>query len=740
MKKRFLPLITLLLLSILFILPVAAAASTPPAAPEVTAANLKATGKIKLTWEAVDNATSYQVWRRTETSDTFKLMLTTENTSYTNTSASVGKTYYYYIVAVAEDGTLSPASNTVSRICILPCPKVTASNVASSGKIKLTWESVEGAAEYEVYRATSKNGTYKLMLATEGTSYTNTSAKAESKYYYKVKAIHKNPDASSAYSSVVSRMCDLARPTVTAGNVASTGKIKITWDAVDGAIEYKIYRSASKNGTFKLMMTTTGCSYTNTSVEAGDTYYYKVKAIAETDDADSAFSSVKSRTCDLPRPKVTRGATSADAITISWDEIDGASHYSVYRSSTKDGTYKRLNTTESTSYTDNTVSAGQAHYYKVIANSPISGGSSAASSILTAKAVPAAVTLKTTASATASSIKISWSEADDASGYYVYRRASESDDWTRIATVTSGTSYTDESASGRLYYRVAAYATVNGTKYTGYKSSSIRCRTLGATGLTAISHVYENDISWNSVSGATSYQIYRRSENESTWKRQATLSDATSYHDENVSPSEHYSYRVRAIYKYDGVTTYGPYTASEAHYVGSCNDSYETRCYAIFGEYVDDPRLYYSSSEEAAADMVSITIKAWDFTNSSRTSKTTKNYTLKVHKNLAYTVQLMFEELYACEAKYPISDIGGFIYKNKSEHSSGLAFDINVDANPYVGPDGVIVGTEFDPENNPYSIPVDGEVEQLFYKYGFIRGIYWGNGYYDYMHFSFFGT
>ena len=650
MKNRILSLIALVVLCMALVLPIAAEAASSPAAPQVTAANLKSTGKIKLTWEAVENAASYQVYRSTTASGEFKLMLTTDGTSYTNTSAKVGKTYYYYVVSVAADDTLSEPSNTVSLTCTLPRPTVSIGNVASSGKIKLTWEAVEGAAEYEIYRSTGRDGTYKLMMTTDGTSYTNTSAKA------------------------------------------------------------------------------------------GNTYYYKVKAVSETEGADSAYSTIKYRTCDLPRPKLTRVATSTSSISLSWEEVSGASHYTVYRSSAKDGTYKKLSTSGTAFFTDTSVSAGKTYYYKAIANCSESGGNSAASSILTAKAVPSAVTMKTTASATKSSIKVSWNASEEATGYYVYRRASESDSWTRIGTVTSGTSYTDESASGRQYYRIAPYTTVNGTKHTGYKSSAIRCRTLAATGLTAISHVFDNDATWSSVSGATSYQIYRKSDSSTSWTRLATLSDATAYHDDDVSETDHYYYRVRAIYKYDGVTTYGPYTSSEAHYLGSCNDGYDTRSYAIFGEYVDDPRLYYSSAEEAAADMVSITIKVWEFKDSSQTTKITKNYTLKVHKNLAYTVQTMFDELYACGAKYPVSDIGGYVFKNKSEHSSGLAFDINVDANPYVGPDGVIVGVEFDPENNPYSIPIDGEVEQIFYKYGFIRGIYWGNGYMDYMHFSFFGT
>ena len=36
-------------------------------------------------------------------------------------------------------------------------PNVTASNISSSGKIKLSWDPVDFAAKYEVYRATSKD-------------------------------------------------------------------------------------------------------------------------------------------------------------------------------------------------------------------------------------------------------------------------------------------------------------------------------------------------------------------------------------------------------------------------------------------------------------------------------------------------------------------------------------------------------------------------------------------------------
>ena len=72
------------------------------------------------------------------------------------------------------------------------------------GDPKLNWKKIDGAKEYKVYRATSEDGEYKLMKTTTNTYYINTSAKAGTTYYYKVKAIHSNSSANSVYSTVTS--------------------------------------------------------------------------------------------------------------------------------------------------------------------------------------------------------------------------------------------------------------------------------------------------------------------------------------------------------------------------------------------------------------------------------------------------------------------------------------------------------------------------------------------------------
>ena len=168
-------------------------------------------------------------------------------------------------------------------------------------------------------------------------------------------------------------------------------------------------------------------------------------------------------------------------------------------------------------------------------------------------------------------------------------------------------------------------------------------------------------------------------------------------------------------------------------------ETHAQKCDRIFGSYASDPRAVYSSNAEAKPNMVTITVPVWDINASGQ--KYTRQLSVEVHRNIAATVDQIFREIYACPARYPIHSLGGYRYEARSEHNCGLAIDINANENAYCSPAGqVLVGSFFSPETNEYSIPVGGEIDQIFAKYGFTRGIYWRSGYKDYMHYSFFGT
>ena len=181
------------------------AATCHCARPVVKPDYLISTGKPYIKWTAVSGASKYYVYRSGSSNGTYKYVGTTTATNYTDNKANAGYTYYYKVKAVSK---VSSGANSYYSVvigatchCARPSVKITTSN----GSPRLTWNAVTGAAKYEVYRATSKNGSYTKMFTTSNLSYTNTSAKAGTTYYYKVKAVSKvKSTANSAFSTVVS--------------------------------------------------------------------------------------------------------------------------------------------------------------------------------------------------------------------------------------------------------------------------------------------------------------------------------------------------------------------------------------------------------------------------------------------------------------------------------------------------------------------------------------------------------
>ena len=75
----------------------------------------------------------------------------------------------------------------------------------------------------------------------------------------------------------------------------ANGKITLSWNAVEGATKYYIYRG-TRSTNLSYYGTTTKTGYTNSSVTAGHTYYYKVKAVKTVNGTDwtSSYSNVVS--------------------------------------------------------------------------------------------------------------------------------------------------------------------------------------------------------------------------------------------------------------------------------------------------------------------------------------------------------------------------------------------------------------------------------------------------------------
>ena len=253
-------------------------------APE-TNLTVKSTGKPYLTWTAVEGAEKYEVWCGVEGGSYEMIYDTSAGLRVTHNSAKVGETYFYMVRAIGADGVEGEFSEAVSAQCNLAAPKTQLTTKASTGKPYLTWNDVDGAEEYVVYRKVGKNGTYEPYYTTKGNRLTNTSAKPGVTYYYKVMAVA--GDLKSAFSSVKYKTCDCARPDVKL--TTRNGHPYLSWNKVDGAVKYEIYRSVNGQG-YELLYTARGTHLTNSSAKRGQTCKYRVKAICSNKYGNSALS------------------------------------------------------------------------------------------------------------------------------------------------------------------------------------------------------------------------------------------------------------------------------------------------------------------------------------------------------------------------------------------------------------------------------------------------------------------
>lgn len=159
----------------------------------------------------------------------------------------------------------------------------------------------------------------------------------------------------------------------------------------------------------------------------------------------------------------------------------------------------------------------------------------------------------------------------------------------------------------------------------------------------------------------------------------------------------------------------------------------------VFGT---DTGWKYQSNEEALQHMVWITIPTWTLLDDG--TKAPSHQRIQVNEAISDTVVQIFTEIFEGKEQFPIKDVGCYSWRgdNTSEHNWGLAIDINWNENYYININsGAQTGELWEPGENPYSIPADGDVVNIFHKYGFgWGGDGWWSSVRDYMHFSFLST
>ena len=466
--------------------------------------NLKAAeysnSAIKLTWTKASDVTGYYVYRSTDGKTYSKIKtLTAYTTTYTNTSLTAGKKYYYSIASYKNTSTgavaIGPKSSAINITTTSSSSVPTPSNLKvaeySNSAIKLTWTKASDVTGYYVYRSTDGKTYSKIKTLTAyTTTYTNTSLTAGKKYYYSI-ASYKNTSTgavaigpkSSAVNALTISSSKLSYPSGFAVKEVATDAIKLVWNKASNASGYYIYRSIdNKNFSRIKALPSSSTSYTDIALYLDTTYYYKIASYVNANGSiglSAKSPAVNAKTTSTSVSFTSKTSTST-TITLNWD-YPSATGYQIYRLDINTGKYVKIASTSAKSYTDKNLSSDRYYNYKVRAYL-VSGGITTYSpynSVSVRTCLPAVKDFKAV-SQTYYSVKLSWTKQNGAVNYEIYQLSPDSQVYKLITTLNSdATSYMVDNLTVNTTYKFRIRSVSSSKSYSDYSTLSIT--TLGAT-------------------------------------------------------------------------------------------------------------------------------------------------------------------------------------------------------------------------------------------------------------------
>lgn len=392
----------------------------------------KSVDEIKVRWEKVENASSYNIYRTQNEDGTGAILRDRKyDTLYVDklSGNEQGTNFYYIIVAVNEQNIESAKSVPAPGYSLIKgAPgevqnvKVKSRAVSPGEAIEISWEElsgVDGELNYFIYRTSSVDAKYRKVGEVPGTTTTFSDRQALEKgvyYYYQIqpratkngdelKGPYSNVEAKNEYGDIVCEGFVLSPPMEL--NVSKSGNTStLKWLMAIGSEDeqskysYVISASSNKDTGFADIATVTpdmwgrSGEYLTYDI-VGDHKFFKIKT--HFNGRSSAESEVTA-----PSPLAATGVSVSRAenlgeiyganssgvypVRIKWQKPanDEPNGYHIYRSTRSNGGFKRITTspvlsTDELSYVDtdpdNSMKAGKYYYYKVLALNELNQGS-----------------------------------------------------------------------------------------------------------------------------------------------------------------------------------------------------------------------------------------------------------------------------------------------------------------------------------------------------------------------------
>lgn len=344
-------------------------------------------------------------------------------------------------------------------------------------------------------------------------------------------------------------------PTGLTATQGAEDQINLSWTSQSGGSEsgFRVYRAqasgASRADYTQVADLASGTTtYTDTTLEDGEQYYYRV--VAYNASTESFLSNEDSAVTVLPSPSGTSVSASAeDQLTVSWTRNDDSSDgtWEVYRSTSSGSLGARIYqsaTLTDTSITDTGLPDGERFYYTVRRVTNHASADGAQVSGVTLLPAPTLDTINVSGD----QFSVNWFDnSDNEDGFRVQLRQSGTSSWTtdRDVAADSTQAWTSSLLDGEKYdVRVVAYT----EDATAASSVSTATTELPDVSAPTLGNGVEDEISvdWNDVIDNGHYDIQYRETGATTWLNEPEQAQSdTSHVITGLEDGEEYEVRMR---------------------------------------------------------------------------------------------------------------------------------------------------------------------------------------------------
>lgn len=345
--------------------------------PTGISASYERSGRITIKWTAVEGANAYAIYYKPAWGSEYSLLGQSSGTTYSTTTPRMGTVYYYRIQALYVVGGQQVSQGAQS----LSFPYIALGDVViadprgkDTSTIRLNWTPVAGATHYDVAMSLHDADDYKIVRTDLTGSLCDIRDISFNETYDFLVIPKRKLNSGDVITGLPSsnRMVGspMETPSFTGYEWTETG-LKLTWDAIPGAMGYVIYRRGfHETGYHKLMVSEdTATTYIDTTMKPGEVYYYFVYSFRLAQPQGWRCFSLKGDIgMGVWLPKTT-GLTAVSAqensVRISWAATEGANKYDVYISTTPGGTPKANGRVSNAYGYHNSAVLGRTYYYRV---------------------------------------------------------------------------------------------------------------------------------------------------------------------------------------------------------------------------------------------------------------------------------------------------------------------------------------------------------------------------------------